>query len=847
MVDWTQVETQLTHLGMTAEEGYYLALFPPKALKGSPCRHIHVQGELDRGVVENNLASLPGHNLGYIPNWGGTRNTEIKYCRALFYEDDNESTGMEEKRGQWERAGLPHPSLQVWTGGKSVHNYWILTEPCDGNAFRSAQKLLFAQVKRTVPEADVDVKLCNPARVMRLAGGIHPETKEVSRVISATGERFPLEQLVALCSTGSQVAAGSGGAPMRDTTRAPRQGLLSAKARANLGHNLPQGEAPAQGVALPDRDIDPQAYQAFVASQEEYDRKHRPQGVHYAAMTFDDKVRTTTEALTYCPQRLEPGSGTYGHAFEVLAALVNEFGAEQSLAITVQAAWSQEHWDIEEQIQAIRRSSEDRQGVAHKRIYFLFDTAEYNGWPRTWPVLREVKRKDTSQDDELLKELKHYSFKQWSTSAANRLTLESVFHPKIAQLLGGRADAFPVAHTAMIAPFMTTTSAVLGKRYRVQIKPGWREPVVFWMGTVAPASSLKTPVANQFLGPLLNLDARDQREYKRELARHKAVPKEERDDAPPLPRQRVVIDATLEGLCTLLERENAYGVVSFHDELAAFIGDMDKYRSNNSDRAHWLSMWSGGAINIVRKGCDPIMVERTCVNVFGAIQQDKLTQLLHGDDAASKSGDGFWARFLWVVPEYVFPKQNLNDTEITQELTRLLHNLDQHISDREVVQLSGTAWELFAQVCDDWSQEADHTYSSRAAFLGKMRGYLARVAGLLHVLDYAIEEPDGPLDPEITREVMERAVVLCKYFICQFDVLAPQVGGGDLPAWVVKIVRFAEENGTGVVTHRDLVLKKWARNGDEARGMLSSLVDEYGVGRLVRQVRKDQVRWELGT
>ena len=97
----------------------------------------------------------------------------------------------------------------------------------------------------------------------------------------------------------------------------------------------------------------------------------------------------------------------------------------------------------------------------------------------------------------------------------------------------------------------------------------------------------------------------------------------------------------------------------------------------------------------------------------------------------------------------------------------------------------------------------------------------------------------------ITKDVMERAVVLCRFFICQFDVLAPQVGGGDLPHWVVKIVRLAEDNGTGTVTHRDLVLKKWANSGGEARHMLERLVNDYGVGRLVRAVRRDQVRWQL--
>jgi hypothetical protein len=625
-----------------------------------------------------------------------------------------------------------------------------------------------------------------------------------------------------------------------------KRGLLSSTARQQLGKALPKTAAPQQAVEFPDRDIDPKAYAAFVKSQEAYDSEYKPNGPHYSSLTHEEKVRLCTTALTYCPQRLEPGTNTYGAAFSIYAALVNEFGAEQAISIAVNANWSTEHWNLEQQAEAIRRSSEERQGVPYKRIYHVFDTAEYNGWPRPWPVLREIRKEQrNSEDDELLRELRQTSFKQWSKSAATQLKLQSVFHPRIAELLGGRADAFPVAHTALIAPFITTMCAVMGKRFRVQIKEGWREPLVFWMGTVAPASSLKTPVANQFLGPLFTLDGQDQRAYKRDLMRYKALPKEEREEPPALPRQRVVIDATLEGLCTLLEREDVHGVVSFHDELAAFIGDMDKYRSNNSDRAHWLSMWSGGSINIVRKGCDPIMVDRTAVNVFGAIQQDKLTDLLHGDDATAKSGDGFWARFLWIVPEYVFPKQNLNEAEITKELHELIHELDTSIGRHKVVRLDPEAWELFAQVCDEWSVEADLTYASRSAFLGKMRGYLARTAGLLHALDYAAEAPEHAMGELITKDVMERAVVLCRFFICQFDVLAPQVGGGDLPHWVVKIVRLAEDNGTGTVTHRDLVLKKWANSGGEARQMLERLVNDYGVGRLVRAVRRDQVRWQL--
>lgn len=848
MVDWIEAETQLQHLSITAEEGFILALFPPKKRQDLGCHHIHVSGELDRIAVEAQLSRLPTHSFGFIPNHGGTKNTEIAYCRALFYEDDNPDTSWQDKSTQWERAGLPKPSLQMWTGNKSVHNYYILEQPCTAKQFTAAQLQLFRCVSDAVPEASIDTSLKKPAQVMRLAGGKHPTTGEVSRVISATGERFPLGRLIALLSAG---VSGEAAKPLGGevaTQRSLRCGLLSSQAREVVGKALPKVEAPTQPRSLPDRDLAPKAYREFVAAQEAYDREYKPQGLHYSALTYDDKVSTVVAALAFCPQRLEPGTNTYGEAFPIYAAIVNEFGARQAVSIAEAAAWSTEHWDLEAQAEAINRSSRERDGTPHKRIYHVFDTAELNGWPRPWPVLREIRKEQrSSEDDELLRELRQTSFKQWSKSAAAHLTLQSVFHPRIAALLGGRAEAFPVAHTALIAPFITTMCAVIGKRFRVQIKEGWREPLVFWMGTVAPASSLKTPVANQFLGPLLSLDANDQRTYKRELMRYKALDKDSRGDAPDLPRQRVVMDATLEGLCTLLERENVHGVVSFHDELAAFIGDMDKYRSNNSDRAHWLSMWSGGSINIVRKGCDPIMVDRTAVNVFGAIQQDKLTDLLHGDDATAKSGDGFWARFLWIVPEYVFPKQNLSEVEITRELEAMIYELDTSIGRKKVVRLSPEAWQLFAEVCDEWSAEADRTYASRSAFLGKMRGYLARSAGLLHALDYAADPPGQAMGELISREVMERAVILCRFFICQFDVLAPQVGGGDLPHWVVKIVNYAATTENGIVTHRDLVLKKWAANGAEARQMLERLVSDYGVGKLVRAVRKDQTHWQLSS
>jgi len=788
MIDWLQAQDHLYLSGITPDEPVILALFPK--VQGT-CIHVHTTAALPddaKAAVELQINGNPDLSLGFILNPGGTKNEEIKWCRAIFYEDDGPAT-LEEKLAQWEACGLPRPSLQTWTGGKSTHNYWFLREGCSPDAFRLAQRRLFKHVEACLEGVKIDRSLSKPCQVMRLAGCRHPVTGQVSKVMTTSGELFDLPQLL---------------------------GLMGPTASTQNNTATPQAEL-----------------------------KHTKGGLHYERMTATQKQTVVVEALRFCPNREAPGTSTYEAARDVLSAMVHEFGPDTAVALAARAGWSQHHWDIKKVAESLVDAPEHR-----KQIWSVFTTAQEKGWICPWPMEREVRnKKDENEDDALVKELRQRSYWQWAEARAAAFTLSSVFPKELAELLGQRANAFPVSDTALLAPFMTTLASVLGRRYWVQVATGWKEPCIFWMGTVAPAGSKKTPVANQFLWPLEHRDSEEQEAFKAELSRIKKQPADQRDPAPELPRQRVVMDATLEALCSLLSRDDIPGVVSFHDELSGFIGSMDKYRRNASDRAAWLSMWSGGGINILRKGSDPILVSKTSVSLFGAIQQDKLTDLLHGDDAAAKSGDGFWSRFLWVSPPYVKPVVRRDGLEINQELLELVDRLDTIAKGRvEVVELSDGAWEVFEEMANRFTEEAESTYASRSAFLMKMHGYLARSAGLLWALDHVCKgntmETIGDLGP-ISREVMERAGLLCQFFLNQFDVLAPQVGGGDLPGWVVRVVELAKTRETRRVTARDLVTKKWAESGKEARSMLKKLVSDYHLGRLLKTPREDQVWWEL--
>jgi len=848
MIDWQQAGQHLATLGIA--DDVLLALFPPKEARGrGGCEYIPVnpKGNWEVPEVEAQLQRRPGYSLGFIQNPGGTKDREIQYCRALFFEDDGDSS-YDEKVAQWESAGLPRPSLQVWTGGKSVHHYWLLEEPCTPAQFKAAQKRLFRHVQNALPGASIDTALSNPARILRLAGGVHPATGEMSRMVSAGGQRYSYEQLWNL--TGDD-----GLAQPSSSTLAAVRAFNSPKAQLPAPVGAPIAQRPAgERKVLPDYDAP--EHRLFRELQVENDLIHQPQTRSFREYSRTQQLQLVVEALPFCLERGAPGSDTYGSAWKLLAAMVNTYGVIDALECAARAGWSQEHWNIGIEASKIEENSSDRGEAYRVTIFHLFDSAEFNGWVRPWKITKdrqvEVEDPEEAEENRLMRQLR---VTEWIEARASQFTLADALHPAVAALLVGRAKAFPVSEVAMLPPFLAAMASVMGTRYRVQIKKGWTEPMVFWLGTVGPASSLKTPVANQVLHPLLLMDSKDQKQYKKDLAAWKAAPSDQRGAPPPLPRKRVAGDATLEGLCAALDNEANHGMVSHHDELVSFIASMDAYRGRSGpskDRAHWLSMWSGQEINILRKGHDPIFIPETAVSLYGCVQQDKLQELLHGDDAAAKSGDGFWARFLWSVPCNPFPKMNDDETEINRELLELAIALDSFNENSQVeVRLSREAWELFAKQCDVWSAEADRTYAARSAFLGKMRGYAARFAGFLHALDHAQRLVGyggtmNNIDREIPVEVMQRALTLSQFFLNQFDVLAPQVGGNeDLPSWVVKVVELAQSREDKRVTARDLRSRKWGESQKERKGMLVDLVQKFGIGKLVEAPRANQTWWEL--
>ena len=120
------------------------------------------KGEPKRQIVEE--WQNEGRGVYAVINDGGDTDSEITACRAVFCEWDDRP--KEWQIDAWQDLGLPEPTLQVDTGGKSIHNYWVFDEPISVDEWKSLQT-------RLLDHADADRSLKNPSRVMRLPGTFH--------------------------------------------------------------------------------------------------------------------------------------------------------------------------------------------------------------------------------------------------------------------------------------------------------------------------------------------------------------------------------------------------------------------------------------------------------------------------------------------------------------------------------------------------------------------------------------------------------------------------------------------------------------------------------------------------
>jgi hypothetical protein len=109
-----------------------------------------------------------GFNIYAVVNPGGDTKESITAGVVVFVEFDKGS--LEWQQEVWKEFGLPEPTFQVFTGGKSIHHFWTLSHPVDVPTWTKLQEGLIAVC------VGCDPVLKDPSRVMRVPGFVHQGT-----------------------------------------------------------------------------------------------------------------------------------------------------------------------------------------------------------------------------------------------------------------------------------------------------------------------------------------------------------------------------------------------------------------------------------------------------------------------------------------------------------------------------------------------------------------------------------------------------------------------------------------------------------------------------------------------
>ena len=322
---------------------------------------------------------------------------------------------------------------------------------------------------------------------------------------------------------------------------------------------------------------------------------------------------------------------------------------------------------------------------------------------------------------------------------------------------------------------LAAAGTMIANARRASPWPGWVEPPIIWQGNVGLPSSGKSPALDaitdiiDLLERELDSDFEDRRRddlAARELSKVKreiweaevktavkkglAPPDPPREVGPPPPPERkrlLTNNTTTERLAGIIAT-NDRALILFRDELAGWVGQMDKYGGNGADRAAYIEAYGGRpyVIDRVKDGAS-IRVPHFSVGILGGIQPDRLaSMLLAGDD------DGLAARFLFSWPDPLPPTRphrapdNLSALGALRWLLTLLPDQVNGAKLPRVIPLTPAAvdrlheWRLTVAAMEDGAA------GLFLSWLGKLPGMAVRIAITLECLWWSAQ-PLGTAEP----------------------------------------------------------------------------------------------------
>jgi hypothetical protein len=228
-------------------------------------------------------------------------------------------------------------------------------------------------------------------------------------------------------------------------------------------------------------------------------------------------------------------------------------------------------------------------------------------------------------------------------------------------------------------------------------------------------------------------------------------------------------DSTIEELQALLA-DNPRGLLYTRDELAGWLGNLDRYGGTGGDRAFFIEGWNGGPYTVdrVKRSGAPLFIARNSIAILGGTQPDKIKGVFNAAD------DGLVARFAFVWPDPA-PIADLtfgsNAAALGRQAAltgaaRRLHALRLDDEPR-YIRLGGEARAMLNVLHKETTATARSSEGVSGGWHGKTKARAVRLALVFELLAWAAG-PTGPEPKEVSTDATVRAFGYADYLSAMF-------------------------------------------------------------------------------
>ncbi|MBW4557158.1 MAG: DUF3987 domain-containing protein, partial [Trichormus sp. ATA11-4-KO1] len=540
VVDRDQVAQHLEALGYKSGDTVYLRSFYPS----DDPRKAEDKGRKAEAHSLNQLIQLAtqfqseGRGVYFVVNGGGHLDENVSSCRAIFYEHDNLHKDLQ--KDLWRSLELPEPSLQIDTGGKSIHSYWILEQSINPEDWKQLQTDLLEY-------ADGDRALKNPSRVMRLAGCWHFGPNNVangqSQIILNTLQRYSYDQLRAIIpskveKTTPLQAHFPTPLPLGDV---PLYQCLRREDRTLIDGGAGQGERNDKGAALARNLIGTANRLTYLGYQydgeprrlfDDYCARCSPpldsreaESIWHSAEKSNPTAALTDDALLNCIKSWQRQQQVYSQQPRVNATVTGD-------STVVGDSYNPDVVGIKEIVPTVTQILQAGL-IDYEETQKLEEIASIPGISK--PAFKQLVSSVRSQihDVQPEDEIRLDNLINWHNA---QLDFDRALPSMAADLLHD-ATILNIEPIVIWQPLLAAVMSLAGKRVKLNVE-SHNIPAIAWTATVLESGGGKSRADSLVLAPLKQKQIAARKQFEQEVEAHQNWKEGESEEAPPKPVER---------------------------------------------------------------------------------------------------------------------------------------------------------------------------------------------------------------------------------------------------------------------------------------------------------------------